>query len=200
MENAEQHEVKDSQETPKVEKQEVDVEKLMSRVDQLEGSYNRVLDESKNWKSKYKGLRDQVEQSEVKKLEESESHKELLEIERNNSHELRQQLSHFKKETLKQKIQFETAKHAPNAFDVNDVINNLPKEMLSIDEDNLTVKGVGEAIGLVKEKKPWLFDDNKSHGMAQKRPVGESGRSTYEDLSKSEKDDLFTQALNELHG
>ena len=200
MENAEQHEVKETQQQEQAEKPELDVEKLMARVEQLESSYNRVLDESKNWKSKYRGLRDQVEQTETKKLEESENWKELLDIEKNKAHELSAQLNHFKKETLKQKIHFEAAKHAPDAFDISDVITNLPQEMLSVDEESLTVKGIGEAIGLVKEKKPWLFNNQKSHGMAQKRPVGESGRSSYEDLTQSEKDDLFAKALSELHG
>lgn len=193
MSDAELHE---NDENLKAEKPQVDIEQVMERLGQLESSYNRVLDESKNWKSKYKSLRDQVEQDQTKKLEDGENWKELLEIEKNKAHEMSQQLSHFKKETLKQKIHFEAAKYASDAFDIDDVINNLPRDMVSIDEENLTVKGISEAIGLVKEKKPWLFNNKKSHGMVTERPVGENGRATYDDLSKQEKDKLFIDALS----
>ena len=196
--SVEQHE--QEKETLEAEKPNVDMDQVMERLSQLESSYNRVLDESKNWKSKYRTLRDQVEQDQTKKLEESENWKELLEIEKNKAHEMSQQLTHFKKETLKQKIHFEAAKYAPDAFDIDDVINNLPRDMVSIDEESLTVKGVGEAIGLIKEKKPWLFNTKKSHGMATERPVGENGRPTYDELSSKDKDDLFIKALNQLHG
>ena len=180
----------------KQETNEVDVKSLMERLNQLESSNQRILDESKQWKTKYRGLKEEVEQKESKKLEDSENWKDLLEIEKNKAHELATQLNHFKKETLKQKIHFEVAKHAPDAFDINDVINNMPRDILSIDEEALTVKGIDEAISLVKEKKPYLFNTKKNHGQTTQRPVGESGRLTYEELSKTEKDKLFVNALS----
>lgn len=178
------------------EKPTIDVDAVMKRLEQLESTNQRILDESKTWKSKYQGLKSDVEKSEAKKLEESENWKDLLEIEKNKSHELVEQLKHFKKETLKQKIHFEVAKHAPDAFDINDVISNLPRDILAIDEDALTVKGIEEAVSLVKEKKPYMFNNKKVHTQASSRPVGENSRSSYDELSKKEKDELFIKALN----
>ena len=177
------------------ESQSVDVNAVMERLQQLESSNQRILDESKSWKTKYQSLRGEVEQKESKKLEESENWKELLEIEKNKAHDLSVQMNHFKKETLKQKIHFETARHAPDAFDINDVINNLPRDILSIDEESLTVKGIDEAISVVKEKKPWLFNNKKTAGQTTSRPVGDNGRLTYDELSKTDKDNLFMNAL-----
>jgi len=182
-------------EVKKPEEQEIDVKSMLERLNQLEGSNQRILEESKGWKSKYQGLRTDVEQREAKKLEESENWKELLEIEKNKAHELNGQLSHFKKESLKQKIHFEAARHASDAFDINDVINNMPRDVLAIDEESLTVSGIEEAISLVKEKKPWLFDNKKAHGQTTSRPVGDSGKVTYDELNSKDKDDLFMNAL-----
>jgi hypothetical protein len=178
------------------EKPTVDVDAVMKRLEQLESTNQRILDESKQWKSKYQGLKSDVEKNEAKKLEESENWKDLFEIEKNKSHELNEQIKHFKKETLKQKVHFEVAKHAPDAFDINDVISNLPRDILVIDEDALTVKGIEEAVSLVKEKKPYMFNNKKVHGQASSRPVGENSRSSYDELSKKEKDDLFIKALS----
>lgn len=174
----------------------IDADALMKRLEQLESTNQRILDESKTWKSKYQGLKTDVEKKESQKLEESENWKDLLEIEKNKSHELVEQLKHFKKETLRQKIHFEVAKHASDAFDVNDVISNLPRDILSIDEENLAVKGIEESVSFVKEKKPWLFNNKKTHGQPSSRPVGENSRMSYDELSKKEKDDLFIKALS----
>ena len=181
-----------------IEPKEIDVNALMERVERLENTNQRLLDESKSYKQKWQGLRTEVEKENVERLTEKENWKELLEIEKNRSFEMQEQLKSYKKQSLQQKIQFEVAKHANNAFDVNDVIKSLPKEMISIDEDTLEINGVKDAVEYVKANKPYFFNSKKSTGMVSNKPQVDSGKKTYDDLSKQEKDALFLDALNNL--
>jgi oligoendopeptidase F len=178
--------------------QQVDINAVMNRLEQLEQTNQRLLEESKQYKNKYRGLRDEVETKEKAKLEESENWKELLDREKNEKMQLADQVRSYKQQTLKQNINFEVARHAPNAFDVNDVITSLPKDMLQMDEETLEVKGIEDAVNLVKEKKPWLFDTKKSTGMASQRPVADNGNVRFEDLSKEEQNELFKKALSQM--
>lgn len=169
---AEQQNTEVKEETKVEEKSAVDVDKLMARVEQLESTNQRILDESKDYKNKYRGLRDSVDKDQATKLEESENWKELLDLEKNKTHSLGEQVTQFKKTSLKKELHFQVAKHASDAFDVDDVINSLPKDLLSVDEETLSVQGVMEAVASVKDKKPHLFNTLTKTGMVTARPDG----------------------------
>lgn len=51
---------------------ELDVDALVARLEKLEGSNNRLLEESKQWKSKYRNLSGDVEAREKAELEKTE--------------------------------------------------------------------------------------------------------------------------------
>jgi thiamine kinase-like enzyme len=192
----EQQEVKEQQ----TETKEVDVNALMARLEQLESTNQRILNESKEYKTKYRSLRENVEQKEQEQLEKSENWKELLDIEKNKSNQYAQEAKQLKSQMLKKHIDFEVARLAPNAFDIGDVINNLPKEMLSINEETMEVKGIEEAVNLIKEKKSYLFNVKQGTGMAQQRPVADNGEVSFKDLDKQQQDRLFREALAKQFG
>lgn len=184
-----------------VEQKEVNVEALMERLEKVEQTNQRLLNESKTYKEKYQGLRSEVETKEKQKLEESENWKELLEMEKNKKFELEQSYKDLRKKTLREKINFEVARHAKDAHDAGDVISaifNDAKDLVHIDEENLSVSGIKEAVEFVKQRKPYYFDSKKSVGMPSSRPVGEDGRVSFENLSKEEQDKLFVDALSKL--
>jgi hypothetical protein len=164
-----QEQVNDQNENVNVESQEqsqaVDVEALMARIEKLESTNTRLLDESKTNKGKYQNLRNEVDTKQKTALEESENWKELLEIEKNKAFELQENNKKIKQNVLKQKLNFEVARHAKNAFDVTDVINSLDKNLLSIDEESLEIGGIKEAVESVMNVKPHLFNTGvKNHG------------------------------------
>lgn len=154
-------------------KQEIDVNALMERLEKLENTNSRLLDESKTNKAKYQNLRSEVEVKEQTKLVESENWKELLEIEKNKGFELQENNKKIKQSVLQKELNYQVARNCPNAFDVSDVINSLPKELLSIDEENLRIDGIKEAIESVMKTKPHLFNTGvKPHGQGGEPPVG----------------------------
>lgn len=178
--------------------EQLDVKAVLERLNQLEQTNARLLDESREYKTKYKGLRTEVETKEKEKLEAQENWKELLEMERNKNFELHEKFKMTKKQTLKQKLNFEVARHAQGAFDINDVITALPQDIIEIDEENLEVKNVDQAVAFVKEKKPYLFNSKQSVGMVDGRPKAETGHVSFEQLDVHEQDRLFKEALARL--
>jgi hypothetical protein len=178
--------------------EQLDVKTVLEKLNQLEQTNARLLEESREYKTKYKGLRGEVEQKEKEKLEAQENWKELLEIERNKAFELQEKFKQTKKQTLKQKLNFEVARLAQGAYDINDIITALPQDIIQIDEDNLEVKNVDQAVAYVKEKKPYLFNAKQSTGMIDGRPRTDIRDVSFEELSKDEQDRLFKEALLKL--
>lgn len=153
-------------------KEQIDVEALMSRMEKLEQTNARLLDESKSYKEKYRTVVSEVETKEKAKLEEGENWKELLDREKNEKHQIKEQLSKYKKTIAQKDLHFRVASVAKDAFDVTDVISSLPRDLLTLDEESLEFGGVSEAVNFVKEKKPWLFNSGKSAGQTGARPDG----------------------------
>jgi len=163
--------------------QEIDVKLLMERMEKLEATNSRLLEESKANKSKYQGLKSEVEAKEKEQLTDNEQWKELLEIEKNKRSEFETQLKETKKTVLQKELNFKVASSAKDAHDVTDIINALPRDLISIDDENLSINGVDEAVNKVRELKPWLFDTDKKSGQASGRPVVDN---TTEDLRTEE--------------
>jgi len=172
-------------------KPEVDMDAIMARMQKLEDTNSRLLEESKTNKSKYQGLKSDVEDKEKAQLTENEQWKELLEIEKNNRSNVELQLKDTKKSVLQKELNFKVASLAKDAHDVNDIISALPKDLISIDEDSLSINGVDEAVNQVRESKPWLFVTETKSGMASARPV-------MTDLQAKQEindEDIFKQAI-----
>lgn len=159
----------------------IEVKALQEEMTNLKQTNDRILEESKQNKDKYRTLRADVDKKESAVLEESESWKELYDREKDTSFGLSEKLQTQTKIILRKELNFQVAAEAGDAHDINDVINALPKDIISIDKDSMEVKNVKEAVNLLKQKKPWLFDTKKSAGMPSGRPISDIGKPSQED-------------------
>lgn len=192
----EQEKAEQSQEETRVTPEQVSA--LMDRVEQLEQSKERILEESKQYKSKYQTLKNEVSDKEREQLEESGNFKALLEKEKNRARELEIQAQDLKKRTLRSNLKSEVAKYATNPIYLDDVLNNLPTDLLEMDEENLTVKNVAEAVEAVKAKKPDFFKTTAQTGMAGGRPVVDVPKeTTFEDKLKDNPRGLLKEVLKQ---
>lgn len=182
----------------KEEKKEVEpnpeLEAIKSQIKKMEDSNARLLEESKGYKTKYQSLKAEVEGSEKAKLTENEQWKELNELKENEIHKLTERLKVTEKKALKKDLNFKVAAIAKDAYDVNDIIGALPKELLNINDEDQTISGVEEAINSVRTNKPWLFNTEKKSGMTSQRPVVDN---TKEPDTRTNEDKL-SDALGEL--
>ena len=159
---------------------------LREQLEKFQSTNERLLQESKEYKSKYSSLRTEVESKQQAELVEKENWKELLEIEKNNRFEIEEQAKALRKTALKKELNYSVARHASDAYDVEDVINALPTDVVSIDEENLKVVGVEDAVNKLKETKPHLFRPKDVPAMMNSKPnIGATEKLTYEQELKS---------------
>lgn len=177
---------------------EVDLNALAETVEKLKGTNDRLLAESKDWKAKYQGLRLERENIEKKELEDKESWKELLEKEKNERFQIEENFKNLKKTTLKKQLQFEVARHASDAHNLDTVLNTLPTDLLQIDEDNLSISGVKECIDSLRKDHGYLFKQESSPAMVNKRPSTMPTSKSIGEMNKNEKMDALGSALGKL--
>ena len=166
-----EHEVKETENSVENQEQTVDIEALMKRVEQLESSNNRLLDESKSWKEKYQSERSVREKDTEKKLTENEQWKELVEIEKNKRFELESKVKDLTTLSMQKDLKYKIASLAKDAHNVEDVVAAVSRSgMLELDKDSGTIRGIEEAYNKVREEKPYYFDLAKKSGMSAGKP------------------------------
>lgn len=154
------------------ETQEVDVQGLQEKLETLQKSYERVLNESKSHAEKYKSLRDKMTNDEQQRLEQSGDLKQLLELEKRKRQEVEQRLTDTRKTALKKSLNFEIAQFANDAHDITDVISNVTKsDLVNYNEDTLQFEGINEAVTMLRENKPYLFRNQNIPSMVTGRPT-----------------------------
>jgi hypothetical protein len=148
-----------------------ELEAIMAKIKKMEDSNARLLEESRGYKARYQSLKENVENSEKAKLTENEQWKELLEIERNKSSEFQNKLKETNRMVLQKELALKVSTLCNDAYNVQDIINNLPKDLINIDEENLSISGLEEAVNVVRQSRQYLFNTEKKSGMTSQRPV-----------------------------
>lgn len=181
--------------------QKVDVEELMSKVERLEKSYNRVLDESKSWKAKYQGVKSEVEEQQTQQMHESNDFKGLYEKTLQKAQSLEEMIKAEKKSALENTLKYEVAKNARDAEDTDLLLAAIKlkkKDLLGYDGENGVWKGVDEAIDDLRVTNPGLFVQNKP-GMVNGRPQSAVPKEkTVDELIDEDPNSVLNVALKEL--
>lgn len=182
-----------------VEQPQVDVAELMARLEKLESTNHRLLEESKTYKTKYQSVQKEKEETERERLEKEGKFQELLDLEKNTAAKLKSEMLDLKKQSLRNTLKFEVAKHATDAYSVDDVIKCLPMDMIQMDEDELTFTGVQDAIAKLKEDKFYLFKNEKQTGMVSGRPEAvKPTQKTPEEMTSAERMNVLRDALSKI--
>lgn len=199
MDAEKQEETTEETTQPSMEELSERLNEYQKKMEQLANTNERLLGESKQYKEKYQTVKSETEKERQLKLEKEENWKDLLDMEKNKRAEIESKLLETRKMTLKERLNFEVAKHASNAYDVDDVLNALPRDLLSIDEENLKVSGVSDAVGFLMEKKPWLFNTKVTTGQVSSRPASESPKDlSFNELPKEKQEEQFKDDLAQL--
>ncbi len=135
----------------------------------LESTNARLLEESKKNKEKAEAAEGKISEAEKAKLEEEGKLNELLLQERKEKAELEEKVKLRTKTAMKEKVRTEVAKVAKDAHDIDMVLRVAEhKELLKLNEDELSVDGVEEYVTKVRETHAYLFGKKKM-------PEGEGG-------------------------
>lgn len=160
----------------KGEGQSVDVSEVMKRLEELEGSYKRVLEESKSHKSKAQELKAQLEAEQKRKVEESGDVSKQLEFERKTREEREKENKKLKSSILSNKIKEKVAKYAKDVHDLDDFLNKPSFSHIlkaGIDEDRLEVddNAAKDYANKVLEAYPWLKKNTSQPGVDTTKPT-----------------------------
>ena len=179
----------------------IDVDELTAKVERLEKSYNRVLDESKSWKAKYQGVRSEVEEQQTQQMHESNDFKGLYEKTLEKANHLEEMIKSEKKSALENTLKYEVAKTARDAEDTDLLLAAIKlkkKDLLGFDSENGVWKGVGEAVEELRVSNPGLFVKEKP-GMVNGRPQSAVPKDkTVDELIDEDANSVLNVALKEL--
>jgi len=150
----------------------VDVEALVQRVEALENSKDRLLQESKQWKAKYQSVKTEAENKEHEAMAQNNDFKGLYEKTINQVEELKNQLVQEKKSKLEAGLKYEVAKHGKDAEDVDILlaaVKTKKRDVVGFDADAGAWQGVDSAIDELRKTNPGLFKHSVP-GMETGRP------------------------------
>jgi predicted nuclease with TOPRIM domain len=174
-------------------------QQLQEQVNALKSKNERLMDENIQIKGKYKKARAERDEDELNQLKEGGKLPEYVDRLNNRIKALEGENKSLKTTSLSNQLRVEVTKYAGDAYDVEDVVRSLPKDVMRMDEESLSFSGVQDAVSMVRELKPHLFNTRPVTGMASGRPEKEVPREkTWEDLSGAEQDAALVDALKAL--
>jgi predicted nuclease with TOPRIM domain len=171
----------------------VDVNEVMKRLEQLESTNKRLLDESKTWKKEageYKSKLDEVEKTKVNQSGDTAAQ---LEYEKKQREKFEKENKNLKNKTLDQNIRSAVAKYAKDVHSVDDVLAQSQYIKIlkdGIDPENLTVDedAAKDFVNKVLEAKPWLKRNIHQETVDTTRPNGKNVGSAKNYASMSSKE------------
>lgn len=181
--------------------EKIDVEAVMQKLKSLEQSNERLLDESKAWKSKYQSIRGEVEQSQNEELKQKNDFKGLYEKTLNEKEELLDTLRNEKKANLESTLKYEVAKNARDAVDTDLLLAAIKlkkKDQIGYDNDTGSWRGIDSAVADFRTEMPSLFSQDKP-GMVNGRPKSALPKEkTVDERILDEPDTVLKEALAQM--
>lgn len=174
---------------------------LKQQFEQLSASKERILAESKEYKQKLQSLKAEREAADKEALAEAGKFEELYQKETVRAKNLENQHKELRDSMILKELRFQVAKHAPDARNLDDVLDNLKhySEIVKVDRENLQVSGVEEAVAKLKQDKNWFFHTEKDSGMVDSRPKTSKPVDVtvdnWDSLDEVQKSQLGTDAL-----
>lgn len=138
-----------------------ELEEVRNQLDKLQGTNERLLGESKKYKSDYRTLISQRDESEKVELEKKEQWKDLLDREKATRLELEEENREMRSRNINKSYALEIAKHAHDANNISHVSAILEKSFTTdMVDDNDDVKGVAALVDELRKDSPTLFKTN----------------------------------------
>lgn len=165
----------DEGQASKSEETKPSAEELVKRLEQLEATNRRLLEESKKYKEKAKTYEQEVENATQESLSKEKDLAKVLEAERKRLEKLAKENKEMKQKTLQSNIFQTVAKFATDVNDIEDLLNQ-PKygEILKrgIDADSLSLdeEVAKEYVETVLKAKPYLRKQPEATTMMTKKP------------------------------
>lgn len=179
----------------------VDVTEVQKRLAELEASNKRLLDESKNWKSKTTEYKSKLDKIEEENLKASGDLAKQLEHERKKAEESAKEAKKLRNATIDAKIRSTVSKYAGDVHDLDDLLNQsqfLPilKEGINPEDLSIDENAAKNFVNKVFEAKPWL-KKNSSQPTVDTTRANASHPSKEKSFKKGEEKSVLADALKD---
>jgi hypothetical protein len=177
-----------------------DINLVMEELKALKASNERLLTESKDWKSKYQNVSSEKSTIEKARLEKEGNFQALLEQEKTEKVNLEKKLKEREKSLLKTQARSLLAEVAKDAHDISDLLRLDDVGIIEYDEENLTVKkeSVEKFYATVKTKKPWMFGEKKLPSTATGYVAKETGAKLPSEMNQAEQLSAMKNSLKNI--
>lgn len=181
---------------------QVDIEKVMQELNEVRATNERLLNESKEWKSKYQSSAKERENIEKAKLEKEGNFQELLEKEKSERLNLEKKLKDRESSLLKTQARALLAEYAKDAHDIGDLLRLDEVSSIQYDEENLSVvkESVKDFVSSIREKKPWMFGEKNIPSSTDGAPSSNVNKSFTQMTSKEKEAAMKASFANILKG
>lgn len=139
----------------------------------LEASKKRLEDESKKYKTRAQEAESKLSEAEKAKLSAEGRTQELLDKERADRLDLEEKYKTRGRTALREKLRTEALKVASDVHDVDMLLKVADhKDLLKLDEENLTVEGVKDYVEKCRETHSYLFSKKRLDNGDNRPPAG----------------------------
>ena len=178
---------------------QVDLQKLQERLAQLESSYNRVLNESKDYKAKYNEAKSKAEELENEKVNNSGDLQKKVDLLAKKAAQLEEDNRSKANKLLDYNIRSTISKFAKDAHSIDDIINDKEiREIIQsgIDKDSFALSEdvAKEAVAKAFEKKPYLKKQVATEEIDTSKPKVQEGGA--KDAVTMSSKDIINDILN----
>lgn len=185
---------------------QVDVNELVTELNKLRSTNERLLNESKQYKTRkteVEELKEKLNMYETKKLEEEGNFQEMLRREQEEKSRLQARLKQQSNEILKGNIFNSVANVAKDAHDISDLLAQSDyANMIEVDEESLKPQreSVEKFVSSLREQKPYLFKGKKVAAMADaKASIDKPVNKSLGQMNDNERKEMLRQALSQLN-
>lgn len=144
---------------PEISEEELEkFKEAQKRAEELEASKKRLEAENSKIKSRAQEAEEKISEAEKQKLESEGKIQELLDKERAERISIEEKYKQRTSDVLREKLRSEVSKVAKDAHDVDMILRvNEHRDLLKLDESSLSVEGVNDFVGKVRESHSYLF-------------------------------------------
>jgi hypothetical protein len=137
---------------------QAELEAEREKIKSLEANKQRLIDESKGFKERAHKAEETLSDAEKAKLESNGELEKLLAKEREEKKKLLETLDNTTSSVLREKLRNEVSKFAKDAHDVDMLLKVTEhKDVLKIDEQNLTIEGAEDFVKKARETHKFMF-------------------------------------------
>jgi vacuolar-type H+-ATPase subunit I/STV1 len=174
-------------------------EDLQAEIQKLRDTNQRLLKDSKEYKSKAKFASEKLSEFEQSQLEKEGNFEKLLERSRSENNDLISEVKNLREKTIDKELRARVAELAPDAHSIDMVLAVKDhRDLLKVDQESLSVSGVDDYLEAIRENNSYLFKGKKPEATEHRRGNFDEGKLLDSSkMTREERKSAFSNQIKE---